>query len=384
MFPNPFTPIFGGKPDFFFGRKEILRRFRTAMVDRGGEYRSLFLTGSRGYGKTAVLEQLSNMAGRSGWRVVDIGSDRPVETVVRRLAGASERSRTIDPSLSVSFLGTGVGAGGVSRSSTTRFGREDLGTLVLDACKREKRGLMLTIDEIQKIDLDDVSAICDAFQMASRKGYDVMLAVAGLPYAHGKVIQHEGCTYLRRSVHKRLGPLSRDDVRGAFESAFDSIAGLKVQDDAFELLVEGSKGHPYIMQLLGYYVVEGANEETGESEAHVGLGGAKTAFDRAMDAYASRAVGPMVDALPALEVDYLRAMSKCLDTGRLAKTGDIARTLGKTSQQLSRSRQHLIDHGIIIAVRHGEVMFGIPYVDDYLLNRADEDDELASRLEWGY
>ena len=23
MFNNPFTPIFGGKPDFFFGREEV-------------------------------------------------------------------------------------------------------------------------------------------------------------------------------------------------------------------------------------------------------------------------------------------------------------------------------------------------------------------------
>lgn len=107
---------------------------------------------------------------------MDIGSDKPVETVARQLAGVSERTRAPDPSLNVSVLGAGVGVGGVSRSWTTRYGREDLGALVLDVCSCEKHGLMLTIDEIQKVDLDDVSAICDAFQMASRKRYDVMHA----------------------------------------------------------------------------------------------------------------------------------------------------------------------------------------------------------------
>lgn len=324
------------------------------------------------------------MARESGWRVIDIGSDNPVDTIVRQLAGAAERSKAIDPSLSVSTLGAGIGAGGISQSWTTRFGREDLATLVLDTCKREKRGLLLTIDEIQKIDLDDVSAICDAFQMASRKGHNVMLAVAGLPYSHDRVIQHEGCTYLRRSVHKRLGPLSHDDVREAFETAFGSIVGLEVPSDALDLLVEGSKGHPYIMQLQGYYLVEGVNAGTNDTEVRLNLTDVKTAFERAMDAYTSRALGPMIDALPTTEVDYLRAMSKCLDSKRLAKTGEITKALGKTSQQLSRVRQHLIDNGIIFAVRHGEVMFGIPYVDDYLLNRTREDDDLASRFEWGY
>lgn len=90
---------------------------------------------------------------------MDIGSDKPVETVARQLAGVSERTRAPDPSLNVSVLGAGVGVGGVSRSWTTRYGREDLGALVLDVCSCEKHGLMLTIDEIQKVDLDDVSAI---------------------------------------------------------------------------------------------------------------------------------------------------------------------------------------------------------------------------------
>ena len=57
MFENPFVPVFGGKPDFFFGRKELLNRFTFALVDRGSEDRALFITGNRGCGKTALLEQ---------------------------------------------------------------------------------------------------------------------------------------------------------------------------------------------------------------------------------------------------------------------------------------------------------------------------------------
>lgn len=48
MFENPFVPVFGGKPDFFFGRKELLNRFTFALVDRGSEDRALFITGNRG------------------------------------------------------------------------------------------------------------------------------------------------------------------------------------------------------------------------------------------------------------------------------------------------------------------------------------------------
>lgn len=379
-----FTPIFGGKPDFFFGREDIIKRFDAAMKDRGSDYRALFLTGTRGYGKTSVLEQLSQRAGKAGWKVVDIGSDAPVETVVNRLAGATEMTKTIDPSIDVSVLGIGASAGGVSTAKMTRFSRADLGALVLEACEREKHGLFLTIDEIQKIDLDDVAAICDAFQMASRKGFEVMLAIAGLPYAHSRVIQHEGCTYLRRGVHEVLAPLLPDEVRGAFKDAFASIKGLSVGKDAFDDLVSSSKGHPYIMQLLGYYLIEDANAKAGKGAGRITRADAGRTIERALDAYATRAVAPIVDAMSDGEADYLRAMSQVIGIDRIAKTGDIANALGKTQQQVSRSRQYLIDNGIIIVARRGEVAFGIPYLDDYLLNRADDNRELRLREVWGY
>jgi hypothetical protein len=44
MYSNPFTPIFGGKPDFFFGREAIRKRFQRALIDRGSEERALFVT----------------------------------------------------------------------------------------------------------------------------------------------------------------------------------------------------------------------------------------------------------------------------------------------------------------------------------------------------
>ena len=63
MFVNPFSPIFGGKPDVFFGRDEILKLFDLAMIDSGSDYRAIFITGTRGSGKTALLEQFSIRAG---------------------------------------------------------------------------------------------------------------------------------------------------------------------------------------------------------------------------------------------------------------------------------------------------------------------------------
>ena len=128
-----------------------------------------------------------------------------------------------------------------------------------EACGAAEKGMFVSIDEVQKISLDDLSAICGAFQMASRKGYDVMLAIAGLPYAYDRIIQHEGCTYMRRSVHIRLGVFDRKEAAEAFLEAFGSIRGLSVEDEALSCLVQASYGHPYFIQLAGYALVDYVN-----------------------------------------------------------------------------------------------------------------------------
>ena len=87
MIENPFTPVFGGKPDFFFGRKELLERFDRALQVRGSDDRSLFFTGTRGSGKTALLEQLSMRASAAGWRTIDIGAEQALQALYRQLAG---------------------------------------------------------------------------------------------------------------------------------------------------------------------------------------------------------------------------------------------------------------------------------------------------------
>ena len=282
------------------------------------------------------------------------------------------------------FFGTGASASGVSSSKTVRYSREDLGMLVLDVCEKEKRGLLLTIDEIQKLDLDDVAAICDAFQMASRKGFDAMLAVAGLPYAHQSVIQHEGCTYLRRAVHESLRPLAPEEVRAAYTEAFAVLGGLAVGKEELEALVNASKGHPYIMQLLGYYLVDSLRADAEHGAMVVTDAAVEQAVLKARSAYAQRAVKPIVDALGEAEVAYLRAMSRVISSDRRAKTNDIAHELGKTQQQTSRARQRLIDNGILLAASHGYVVFGIPYLDDYLLSNTDENRDVESRMAWRY
>lgn len=383
MFKNPFSPVFGGHPEVFFGRSELLSSFSVALADPSSEDRALFVTGTRGSGKTALVEQLIRRADEKGWHVIDLGPDHTVQTMLRSLAGYDERTTTVDPHLSVSVLGSGGSVGGRSTSKTVRLDVADLPTQFLEACERHPRGVMVAIDEVQKVPIDEVSAICNAFQLASRKGHSVILVVAGLPYAHDKVIQHEGCTYMRRAHHVELGLLSRNEAREALMTAFRFNRGLACADELLDRLLRASYGHPYMLQLLGYYLIRTINEKEHASEHVVGEGDVEETIDLAVSAYEGRSLRPLVSELTAAERGYLVATSKALDGSRMAQTAVVASILGKEPNAVSYLRDSLIRNGVLIAVGRGKLMFNIPYLAAYLQGGNMEDANLRRVIDWG-
>ena len=377
MFKNPFSPIFGGKPDIFFGREEILKLFDYAMIDSGSEDRALFITGSRGSGRTTLLEQLSIRASTKRRTVIDLGPENMISQLVYQLSGFDEMTKTVSPQVNVSILGTGGGisAGAVSR--TEHAGRERLQELLIKACSDSEYGILVTVDEIQKVPIEDISALCNAFQMASRKGKDIILAVAGLPYSYNEVIRHEGCTFLRRAAHVELSLFTWEETADAFEKAFSAIKGLVVDEPEISDLNRVSYGHPYLMQLLGYHLILQVNEHDPGKRYKVTEKEIEEAIANSILAYEKRSLKPLMEELPNSEKKYLTKMSESLDEERLAETADIAHSLGVPQNKLSKTRARLIDNGIIAAPEHGKVMFCIPYLADYVKKK----EQMASAVE---
>ena len=377
MFKNPFSPIFGGKPDIFFGREEILKLFDYAMIDSGSEDRALFITGSRGSGKTTLLEQLSIRASTKRRTVIDLGPENMISQLVYQLSGFDEMTKTVSPQVNVSILGTGGGISAGAVSKTEHAGRERLQELLIKACSDSEYGILVTVDEIQKVPIEDISALCNAFQMASRKGKDIILAMAGLPYSYNEVIRHEGCTFLRRAAHVELSLFTWEETADAFEKAFSAIKGLVVDEPEISDLNRVSYGHPYLMQLLGYHLILQVNEHDPGKRYKVTEKEIEEAIANSILAYEKRSLKPLMEELPNSEKKYLTKMSECLDEERLAETADIAHSLGVPQNKLSKTRARLIDNGIIAAPEHGKVMFCIPYLADYV----KKEEQMASAVE---
>ena len=265
---SPFTPVFGDRPHVFFGRRHVLGRFDSAMVNPGSPDRSLFITGTRGSGKTSLVGRLCARASRQGYRVFDLGPSDTVQRLLRSLARHDGLAATRGPMERAAAPGMGAGVGLLAK--TARLGRHDLQPLLLRACRHARRGILVTVDDVHKVPAEDVSAICNACQMASRKGHDILLVLAGLPYAFEKTIYHEGCTFLRRASHEEIGLLTWKEADEALKEAFACVGTITDDQVTIDALNHESKGQPYLMQLLGFFLVGLLDEESSKiGRAHV-------------------------------------------------------------------------------------------------------------------
>jgi hypothetical protein len=127
-------------------------------------------------------------------------------------------------------------------------------------------------------------------------------------------------------------------------------------------MVQGTRGYPYLIQLIGYHVWSRNVENP-----VISLDDA-----RAGDERAHRRLGALVheEALaPASAIDksFLLAMAKDDGPSRMA---DIQERLGVDQRYVSQYRLRLIAAEIIEPTGHGFVDFAVPYLREYLREHA--------------
>ena len=376
---NPFTPAFGGKPQHFFGRVAELSLIEDALDNELSPYRALFITGNRGCGKTALLEQASERAADRRWASIDVHAEDALMAVVRKLAGGTGRTETkmLQPGA------FGVTLGGMSTALATQYAGVDLADLIQDKLNGPcpPKGVLITVDEAQKMSESDAEGLCTGVQMAMRKGAAVMLILAGLPESKEKIASYNGCTFMERAFDVKLSSLLIDETYRAFRGLLGAGRSLFADDEAVDRMARFSLGYPYLMQLIGYHAVESAaeNEPTHDGITRVTLGDVRVAEGIAYTTYRDNVLKAALRPVRNGTREYLRAMASCLDDDGRAATGSIARELGKEATQCSTTRQRLLDRRLIVADGVGYVRFNLPYLSRCLCEE-EIDEESSGRV----
>ena len=122
-----------------------------------------------------------------------------------------------------------------------------------------------------------------------------------------------------------------------------------------------SRGFPYLMQLIGYYLIQYTKE-------------GDTVDSAIMDKSEKAAMGDMEDNVfkpilsPLSDNDkiFLKAMAR---QGGVVSIANLQAALGKKGPAIQPYRKRLLEAGVIEAPRRGELVFAVPYLADYLINQ---------------
>lgn len=223
-------------------------------------------------------------------------------------------------------------------------------------------GILITLDELQSADLDQLHRLATAVQDLMRDERDIAFVCAGLPHGVDTLLQHEGTTFLRRAFRVDLHAVPTEEVSKTLAiTAADS--GRPFSDDALGRATDICRGYPYLIQVVGAlsWAAAGIDGSNTIEAAHV-----ETASQRAIDRMTSHVHRPALSRLPEGEMNFLRAMAAICADERGVKTGDIASRLGVEPRGLSTWRSRLITRDLIEPAGFGVVRFTLPYMEDYI------------------
>jgi hypothetical protein len=198
----------------------------------------------------------------------------------------------------------------------------------------------------------------------AQRNLPVVLVGAGLPQLRGKMGRAK--SYAERLFDfPEIGALSAQAARTAIVKPAND-RGVKVNNDAFEHILQQTHGYPYFLQEWGKHSWDAAPRSPITLEdVRMGTTTAIAALDESF-------FRVRFDRLTPVEKKYLRAMAE-IGTGP-HRSGDIAAQLGRKVTALGPTRNQLISKGMVYSPGHGDTAFTVPLFDEFMRRIMPGDD----------
>ncbi|NEG72441.1 ATP-binding protein [Bifidobacterium ramosum] len=366
---NPFKPSAGHLPPTLIGRDIILSDFEEGLDNgSGAPGRLMRVTGARGVGKTVMLTEFRRIAEQRGWQTL---SETASSGMTQRLIDSMQPQKgnfslSFEPSVSVMNIGGSLGGLHYERSRMPLTLRQAMSTR-LDELERHGNGLLITIDEAQAADRDDMVSIATAIQHLTSENRNLAFVFAGLPSMTSRWLNDDVMTFLRRAQPERLGDVPLSEVSQALTSTFRET-GVELDGEPLQIATEATAGYPFMIQLVGYHIWRIAirNHNVDESFT-VSVNEAEAGVRDALSRLGDTVHGPELDGLSPIDRTYLLAMAQ--DDGP-SSTSTIAERMGKDVKYAGIYRMRLIEAQVIEDRGYGKVDFAIPYLREYLREHA--------------
>ena len=360
---NPFTPTFGVDPPLLVGRNDLLDDLVDAFEGGlGSPGKATLYVGSRGTGKTVMLNKAEELAKDRGWAVI---SEVATPGLIDRMTNIRlpEVLSEIDSAKKTRLTGVTLplGFGGDMWEKTDTRVVPDFRTQLIratSALAKHGSGLLVTIDEVHHRQIEDLREFGSAVQFAFRqKQVNFVFVGAGLPSAVSAVLNDSVLTFLHRADRHVLGPVRADDIERAILEPIEAN-GRQIEPSALAAASSATGGHPFLIQLVGRHIWRQHPERV-----MITLSDAQSGVAAALRRIGSLVFDPDLASLSDVDRSFLIAMTQ--DDGP-SRTTDICTRLGVDATYAGQYRLRLIEAGMIQAVRHGEINFVQPLLREYL------------------
>jgi len=355
---TPYNPSFGELPYCILGRRQIIDNIRFAFENNLSDpYRTVLFSGARGVGKTVLLEKIVEISLEYGFVSVNLTAGNMMiqdlfDQLFERTQHILSKKRKVKSvsvrSLNIDFFDNKEELGLRTRLERVLSKLNDLGT-----------GLLITIDEIYKT-APGLGEIVIAYQHYKREGRNIALMLAGLPKNVSEILsdseETKNFTFLRRAERVILKDVPIAEVTQLYYSTFNEADKHLSMDDAV-FMAETTKGYPFMVQLVGYYVWRKTNGKVEKSDI---LAGIEMAKERLGVLVFEASLGDISEK----DLAFLRAMSSFKTP---VSTANIQKKMRVSQGYIQQYRLRLLETGLIYSPSYGKLDFSIPYLKEFLV-----------------
>ena len=311
-------------------------------------------------GKTALLLELGDRAAKQGFVIARVTAYEGMPKAIIEQLQLNGSSFFKDDKRKVTGFNAGVLGFSFgltfSEAAERQYGFRSKMSLLCDRLAEKGKGVLILIDEV--CSSAAMREVASAYQELVGDGKNIAIAMAGLPHAVSSILNDKVLTFLNRATKIEIGLISTNLIQAYYDQVFRSI-GIQASDDILHKAATTTRGFPYLMQLVGYYLIR-YTPENGEIDESI-MGKAENA---AMNDLEDNVFKPILAPLSDNDRLFLRAMAGC---GETITTAKLQSKLGTKGQALQTYRKRLLDAGVIATPRRGELVFTVPYFAEYLL-----------------
>jgi len=380
--PNPFQPAPGATPPALVGRDAEVIAIEDALdrATRGSQPTPMAFVGLRGLGKTVLLHRIAQDSMRTALHLaveaepgVSLVSsfreamhllrerDKPLK---KRLGDAFDVALRHLPLPSFELPGSMGSVSLQAPESGSKLEDNPLGQALMTfnrAAHEVNKFLVITVDEVQDADVASLRTVVARVNQSTGTKEPILFACAGLPQSRD--ILRALRTYTTRWDIFDLEFLTRAECVEAIRKPLTAV-GITIEDRAVDLLVQESAGYPFFVQK---YASAAWNKHRDSTitlrDAEATVPGVRKLLEKTL--YGSAFAG-----LTAREVAVALAVAE-LGPGAHA-LGNVAKSLGTTSDALGSIRSNLIKKDVLFVPSSGMLQFRMPLADRYVLEHRDD------------